>query len=95
MLEAAKELHGEIAHAEILEKGSMNSSAMTSADREQEYLDASESYITAIKPTAQQTATFCAATAQMLADDLGGRVEISLPEGIHIVRMPNTKQYGS
>ena len=68
---------------------------MTRTDGEQEYLDASESYLTAIKPTAQQTATFCAATAQMLADALGGKVAISLPDGIHIVRMPNVKKYGT
>ncbi|RZF29437.1 hypothetical protein EVC45_13195 [Paraburkholderia sp. UYCP14C] len=69
--------------------------AMTRTDGEQEYLAASESYLTAIKPTARQTATFCAATAQMLADDLGGKVAISLPEGIYIVRMPNRRKYGT
>ena len=69
--------------------------AMTHTDGEQDYLDASESYLTAIKPTAQQTATFCAATAQMLADALGGRVAILLPVGIHIVRMPSARKYGT
>jgi hypothetical protein len=68
---------------------------MTRTDRQSEYLDAIESYLIAIKPTPQQTATFCAATAQMLADDLDGMVAISLPEGIHIVRVPKRKKYGT
>lgn len=65
---------------------------MTRTERVQEYLDASESYVTAFNPTAQQTATFCAATAQLLADDLGGKVAILLPEEIHIVRKPNASR---
>jgi hypothetical protein len=47
-----------------------------------------DAYTRAVRPTPQLIANFCAATAQMLADDMEGRVTLALPIGLSVVREP-------
>jgi hypothetical protein len=47
-----------------------------------------DAYTRAVRPTPQLIANFCAATVQMLADDMEGRVTLALPVGLRVVREP-------
>ncbi|MBB5508095.1 hypothetical protein [Paraburkholderia atlantica] len=68
---------------------------MTRTESEQQYLTASESYMSAIRPTSQQTQAFYAATVQMIADREGGQVVLALPIGLRVVREPTRRKYGT
>jgi hypothetical protein len=52
------------------------------------FMEKAYAYTRARQPTAQLIAELCTATAQMLSDDLEGKVTMGLPGRICVVRQP-------